>query len=88
MNSNLISLIVYCSVHLATSMISLGALLHISVTVFIAAALAADDQLHIVLILIDDLGWANVGYHRDPPTAEVDTPNIDSLVEQGLRRAA
>ena len=29
---------------------------------------------------------AAVGYHRDPPTAdsEVDTPNIDSLVEQGL----
>ena len=63
-------------------MIRLGALLHISV--FIAAALAADDQPHIVLILIDDLGWANVGYHRDPSTAEVDTPNIDSLVEQGL----
>ena len=56
------------------------------ISVFIAADVAADDQPHIVLILIDDLGWANVGYHRDPSTAEVDvdTPNIDSLVEQGL----
>ena len=68
--------------HLATNMINLGALLQMSV--FIAAALAADDKPHIVLILIDDLGWANVGYHRDTATDEVDTPNIDSLVAEGL----
>ena len=29
-------------------------------------------------------GWANVGYHRNPPTREVVTPNIDDLVKQGL----
>ena len=28
--------------------------------------------------------WANVGYHRDPSTKEVVTPNIDSLVADGL----
>ena len=39
---------------------------------------------HIVFMLVDDWGWANVGYHRDPPTREVDTPNIDSLVKEGL----
>ena len=39
---------------------------------------------HIVLMLVDDWGWANVGYHRDPPTREVVTPNIDDLVKQGL----
>ena len=61
---------------------NLGAL--IPMVVFISAALAANDKPHIVLILIDDLGWANVGYHRDSSTLEVDTPNIDSLVEQGL----
>ena len=39
---------------------------------------------HIVLMLVDDWGWANVGYHRNPPTREVATPNIDDLVKQGL----
>ena len=39
---------------------------------------------HIVFMLVDDWGWANAGYHRDPPTPEVVTPNIDSLVKQGL----
>ena len=39
---------------------------------------------HIVFVLVDDWGWANVGYHRDPPTPEVVTPNIDGLVKQGL----
>ena len=38
----------------------------------------------IVYILGDDWGWANIGYHRNPPTREVDTPNIDSLVKEGL----
>ena len=39
---------------------------------------------HIVFMLVDDWGWANVGYHRNPTTREVVTPNIDNLVEQGL----
>ena len=39
---------------------------------------------HIVFMLVDDWGWANAGYHRNPPTPEVVTPNIDSLVKQGL----
>ena len=43
-----------------------------------------NDKPHIVYVLVDDWGWANVGYHRDPPTREVDTPNIDGLVKDGL----
>ena len=45
---------------------------------------AADSKPHIVFVMVDDWGWANVGYHRDPPTKEVVTPNFDSLVKQGL----
>ena len=44
----------------------------------------AADKPHVVFMLVDDWGWANVGYHRDPPTREVDTPNMDSLVKEGL----
>ena len=45
---------------------------------------AEDKKPHIVFMLVDDWGWANVGYHRNPPTKEVVTPNIDNLVKNGL----
>ena len=40
---------------------------------------------HIVFMLVDDWGWANVGYHRETPTRDISTPNIDSLVKNGLQ---
>ena len=43
-----------------------------------------DSKPHIVFMMVDDWGWANVGYHRSPPTPEVVTPHIDDLVKQGL----
>ena len=42
------------------------------------------DKPHILFLMVDDWGWANVGYHRDTPTREVQTPNFDSLVSNGL----
>jgi len=39
-------------------------------------------------MLMDDYGWANVGYHRTPqddPHHEVRTPNIDALVASGVQ---
>ena len=46
--------------------------------------LAVDKPPHIIFMMVDDWGWANVGYHRDPPTREVDTPNFDELRKKGL----
>ena len=37
---------------------------------------------NIVFMLVDDWGWANVGYHRSRRSY---TPNIDSLVKEGLQ---
>ena len=54
------------------------------VVVCASSAKPVADKPHIVYIMADDWGWANVGYHRNPPTREVDTPNIDSLVKDGL----
>ena len=39
---------------------------------------------HIALILADDYGWANVGYHN-AYSKEVVTPNLDRLAEQGVK---
>ena len=52
---------------------------------FFTAVTAADTKPHIVFVLVDDWGWANVGYHRDPPTKEVVTPNIDGLLKGRTR---
>ena len=39
---------------------------------------------HIVFMLVDDWGWANVGYHHNTSGDGSSTPNIDSLVKEGL----
>ncbi len=36
---------------------------------------------NIVILLADDLGWNDVGYHNK----EIKTPNIDQLAEEGMR---
>jgi hypothetical protein len=55
-------------------------------SLFIAAALqamvAARPQV-VLFVLVDDLGWGNVGFHA-PGNPEVKTPNIDALVAQGV----
>ena len=51
---------------------------------FIAApaAVAADPRPNIVMLLLDDWGWANLGVHN-PGNPEVVTPNIDALIAEG-----
>ena len=51
-----------------------------------ASSIEAGRPPHIVMILVDDWGWADVGFHRpkDQPSREVQTPNFDSLCEKGI----
>ena len=39
---------------------------------------------HIMMMLLDDWGWANVGYHRDTHDRETVTPKFDRLLREGL----
>lgn len=39
---------------------------------------------HIIHILADDMGWSEVGYHRQPGDRDVATPNIDALARGGI----
>ena len=53
-------------------------------SLLIAAGANAATKPHIMFMLVDDWGWANVGYHRNGTDKEVVTPNIDDLVKNGL----
>ena len=45
---------------------------------------ATGDLPHIVMLLIDDFGWADASWHRPAGYAEVQTPNMDALVKSGI----
>ena len=63
-------------------------------TLALAVGAEAAPRPHLIFFMVDDWGWANVGYHRNesgtPPLSEVQTqrevqtPNIDALVAEGV----
>jgi len=66
--------------------LGLAAVLAAAVAPGAAAAAARNSTTgkpHIVLVLVDDWGWDNAGYHR-PNDPEVATPTIDRLVREGI----
>ena len=46
----------------------------------VLASVAGASSPNIVLIMADDLGWKDLGYHG----SEIETPNIDGLAADGL----
>eukprot|EP01052_Picozoa_sp_SAG31_P013556 SAG31_NODE_817_length_11849_cov_6.737362_8_plen_291_part_00 len=50
-----------------------------------AAAATAAKSPHILFILVDDLGYADVGFNRAQPDREVVSPALDELVASGVR---
>lgn len=45
-------------------------------------AIAKEEQPNIILIMADDQGWGDVGYHGHP---HLKTPNIDKLANSGIK---
>lgn len=39
---------------------------------------------HVIVMLADNLGWSNVGFHQSVPTTDIQTPNIDKLAYAGI----
>ena len=48
---------------------------------FAASSVVADDRPNVVVIMVDDLGYSDIGCYG----GEIDTPNLDSLAQDGLR---
>ena len=47
---------------------------------FLAECSSSTKQPHIIHVLVDDLGWAELGYHRNEDVGDVNTSFIDELV--------
>lgn len=52
-----------------------------AVTAVLSAGSGLAAQPNVVILLADDLGWADVGYHG----GEIETPSIDRLAKEGVR---
>ena len=59
------------------------ALLLLGTVVPISAA--PTNRTHVLFYLVDDLGYADVGYHGSAVGAKVSTPVIDALSDRGVR---
>ena len=49
-----------------------------------AVSAAASAKPNILHILLDDWGWADAGWHRPPGYKDVQSPNMDALVKEGV----
>ncbi|EDQ88865.1 uncharacterized protein MONBRDRAFT_32685 [Monosiga brevicollis MX1] len=64
----------------------------LAVAVALVAAVIAEEtggddapRPHIFMVIVDDFGWAEVGYHRSEEyKQDVQTPTIDALVQEGI----
>ena len=52
----------------------------ISGLLFLAHESAAASPPHILFVVVDDLGWSDVGFHG----SKIQTPNIDKLASEGV----
>ena len=53
----------------------------IAVSILASAQVTAAERPNVIVIVADDLGWADVGYHG----GNIDTPSLDKLAEQGVQ---
>ncbi|MBT3470513.1 MAG: sulfatase-like hydrolase/transferase, partial [Opitutae bacterium] len=44
-------------------------------------SLQAAERPNVILIMVDDMGFSDLGYHG----GEIDTPNLDALAKGGVR---
>ena len=47
-----------------------------------AMGIDASDSPNVILVMADDMGWAQTGYYKNPV---LKTPNLDAMAENGLR---
>lgn len=58
--------------------------MHAGLIAGLALGAAMQVQPHVLFLLVDDLGYANLGFNRPSPSEEVVTPRLDELRAVGL----
>lgn len=58
--------------------------IHVILSLGLCQALVAFAKPHILFVLVDDLGWANVGFNLEEKNPEVVTPTLDHLAASGI----
>lgn len=53
----------------------------VAIGLFLSTSVSAERAPNIILLIADDLGWGDVGYHG----SEIQTPTLDSLAANGAR---
>ena len=48
----------------------------------LASPTGADERPNVIIMVADDLGWADVGFHGN---TEIDTPSLDRLAREGVQ---
>ena len=51
----------------------------------VALSYGDTERPNVIVIMADDLGWADIGMQQEAASRDVLTPNIDRLFEEGLR---
>ena len=65
--------------------VQVALLLSVGFSSYSISAACLSSKPHIVFMLVDDWGWANVGYHHNTSGDGSPSPNIDNLVKEGLQ---
>jgi arylsulfatase A-like enzyme len=50
-----------------------------------ALSMTSSTPPNVLIILTDDQGWGDIGYHTYPGRVHIDTPNMDSFATSGIR---
>ena len=53
----------------------------LTLAILLSAWASANERPNIIVMVADDLGWADVGYHGGP----IDTPSLDRLAAEGVQ---
>ena len=68
-----------------THLLRISSLITLFITVFITGHAIAEEKPNIVLIVMDNLGWGEVGVYGGGILRGAETPRIDELASEGLR---
>ena len=63
-------------------MVRIGAFFFSAIMMLISASVMASDKPNIIVMVADDLGWADVGFHGNQV---IETPSLDRIAAEGAQ---